>query len=121
MKEVKVSELQGAALDWAVCAAQVYPLEMQSPDIWSKYGAPYNPSSNWKYCGQLIEQYKPWISPPVKDPCEPIGWDAEIYDPAGNEIIGRAMACDSALVAVCRAVVHAKLGDLVSIPDELME
>lgn len=126
--EIKTSELTGAALDWAVAKATGAELvEHQGDDlrveICTGLAAHWSPSTSWSQCGPLIDKYKPWVSPPVEDPDpeQPYGWDAEVYDEAGYDVVGRAVGCDSALIAVCRAIVSAKLGDTVDVPEELLE
>lgn len=121
--EIKTVELNGAALDWAVTKAEVYPGEMPAADIlWGKYCSPYSPSTDWSYGGPLIDTHKIWLSPPCFDPYpdEPYGWDAEIYDDEGRKVIGHSIGCQTALIAVCRAIVLAKLGETVSVPMELL-
>lgn len=133
--EVRAVELIGPALDWAV--AQVEKPEgfvlrdataeigcwvigiahdAADPQSWMKSG--YAPSTDWSQCGPLIEKYKPWLSPPVGNDQddEPYGWDAEIYSDDGFEQIAHIVGAPTALVAVCRAIVHAKLGETVKIP-----
>jgi hypothetical protein len=78
-------------------------------------------STDWSQGGPLIDKYKPWLSPPVGDPEDGdlYGWDAEIYGDDG-ELIADQDGCQTALVAACRAVVQAHLGDTVSVPAELV-
>lgn len=124
--EMKVGELAGAALDWAVAVAgNEEPMHIRDsePRLWNEdHSFGYSPSTDWEQGGPLVEKYKPWLTPPVRDPDpeEPYGWDAEIYDAAGHEVIGQAIGCPTALVAVCRAVVLAQLGPVVSVPAELV-
>lgn len=145
--EVKTAELSGPALDWAVAKAtgwQLIPVPrdvdgahsgevIAPPDLGDDFRFPprgkIGPcyflqkwSTDWAQGGPLIDKYKPWISPPVNDPDpeQPYGWDAEIYDEAGFDVIGRAIGCPSNLIAICRAIVAAKLGDVVQVPAELI-
>lgn len=130
--KIKVGELNGAALDWAVAKAegvsvdirgQVHPIG--SPFRGSKYlaigdmGLTFRPSSDWRQGGPLIEKYQVWLSPPTD--CEPRGWDADVYNADGLEGSGVRVitACDTALIAACRAIVASRVGPEVEIPQEL--
>lgn len=147
MKEVKVSELQGAALDWAVAQVNIQSGEFTTdseehgtgrpyfncnngePCLWgsgvqaigtmnAKTGNPwvmhgsggdYSPSIDWSQGGPLIDKYRidvNWLS---LDVC------AEFSD---TDDLGMEGKC--VLVAVCRAIVYYKLGEVVQIPDELV-
>ena len=98
MKTIKVSELTGAALDWAVakCEGVVY----DNP-AWSTV---------WAQGGPIIEREKITLQPVVR----PDGWMA------------RTQQCDSVwegqhpLIAAMRCYVASKLGDTVKIPEELL-
>ena len=128
--EVKTAKLIGPALDWAVAKAVGLTEEKNGlrfdragrPTVSGDFAIPYQPSTNWAQGGPLIDKYKPWISPPVNDPDpeQPYGWDAEIYDEAGFDVIGRAIGCPSNLIAICRAIVVTKLGDVVQVPADLV-
>ena len=100
--KVKTSELQGPALDWAVCRA-----------IDTKYfGAITSPSTDWSQCGPLVEQLGVAISP------EQFGWEAAVYDGGHiNPVDGQGPA---PLIAACRAIVETKLGDEVDVPEGLL-
>lgn len=120
--KVKTSELSGVQLDVAVALA----LEMTGGDLRVRggYGCSYyngsglktfSPSTDWSQCGPMIADHKLNIShnPSGRRPEEP--WfccdNSETFWSIG----------ETAMVAICRAVVAAKLGDEVDIPDELME
>ncbi|EAB7564158.1 DUF2591 domain-containing protein [Salmonella enterica subsp. enterica] len=119
--KVKTSELSGKALDWAV-AWSVCP-ESFKDNVSEKTGLPYwadgwlsngSPSTDWRRGGLLIENHIPTLQRDVDGYSEPeMPWYAEcgvFWD------IG-----ETPLIASCRALVQAKLGDEVEIPDELME
>jgi hypothetical protein len=97
----------------------------QTGRTWVEHGpgGDYSPSTRWSQCGQLIDKYKPWLSPPVGNDQddEPYGWDAEIYSDDGFEQIAHIVGAPTALIAICRAIVFAKLGETVKIPVELMQ
>ena len=142
MVEVKTSELIGAALDWAVAVVEgwepvrgstlrkvsvVLGIEIECLAFAGKHieGAmpeprSYYPSTDWSQGGPLIEKYDVWLSP-ITD-CEPSGWDADVYELDGSEGTGvrTIQGCATPLIAACRAIVAAKLGDTVLVPAELL-
>jgi len=116
--KVKTSELSGKALDWAVAETQgrkriTTTRKEFGLNVAKKIVPPY--STEWAWCGPLIADHKLNIShnPSGRRPEEP--WfccdNSETFWSIG----------ETAMVAICRAVVAAKLGDEVDIPDELME
>ncbi|WAX22828.1 hypothetical protein MAJJADAN_00066 [Pseudomonas phage Amjad_SA] len=115
MVEVKVSELSGPALDWAAGVAEGNPMmgRVGSDVVWSKYHGSYQPSIDWSQGGPLIEKYAIDIGQERDEPAMWVGlhkdWTPET-----------AMYGPTPLIAACRAIVSAKLGDLVQIPQELM-
>lgn len=125
MTEVKVADLTGAALDYAVeiaihgvkpTAKHAFACQYQNEDR-KDY------SSNWRDGGPLIDKYNPWLSPPTDDPDpeEPFGWDADIYGEDGSEIVGKSIGCKTALIAVCRAIVNMQLGETIELPSRLFQ
>jgi hypothetical protein len=127
MKTITVStaDLTGAALDWAVAVA----VERFEPSIVpvaaSHAGAikfsilvnewRYSPSTDWSQGGPLIEQFGVDIE---KDH----DWSAFCLVHASDVTIERAATMDGAtpLIAACRAIVAAKLGDTVDVPEVLL-
>ena len=117
--KVKVSELQGAALDWAVALIE-YPewkeqgyLEVFPHDLSFDDGTTYNPSTNWEQGGPIIERER--IS--IEDCQDGAGlyWEAtRIEPPAVSEA-----RSPTPLIAAMRCYVASKLGDEVEVPDEL--
>lgn len=136
MVEVKTAELEGAALDWAVAKADglkadihkapVYRYEQNAkgepvrirdgsreflgvgPNMWS-------PSVNWSQGGPLIDEHKiefRYVSDDIVRAVLATG-AAFIPTPYGTG--------ETHLIAACRAIVAAKLGDTVSIPTELLK
>lgn len=122
--KVKTSELSGVQLDVAVAIAigghitrsqdaQVYLNGMhqlcgEENKRHSRYV--FSPSTDWSQCGPLIAAFGVWISDDegaFTASCKP-HFDTAIYD------------AETPQIAICRAVVAAKLGDEVDIPDELM-
>lgn len=118
--KVKTAELSGVQLDYAVAKAKGLRLSILA-------GEAVNVTENgdvfhhvrftqfWSLCGTLVEDNKLHIShnPSGRRPDEP--WfccdSSETFWSTG----------ESAMLAICRAVVASKLGDTVDIPDELME
>lgn len=135
--EVKVSELQGAALDWAVAVADgVQPTLWDvccgngvtngnpseppecccNPEVQVAIGfGRWSPSTDWSQGGTLIEKYSVSIGAHV----------AGIVNACvGIDVIpcGRAASSQGGpahLIAACRAIVAVKIGDVVSVPAEL--
>lgn len=130
--KVKTADLTGRALDWAAfCAAwpgatptiEVYSpstvnLGLREIDVpggvvlsyegsyrWKDY---WRPTKNWDQAGRLIDRFDIDINPtyPGYSACAKMGMRA---------------SGDTRLIAVCLALVLAKLGDEVDIPDELIE
>lgn len=115
--KIKTSELEGIALDWAVAIA----LNGQKA-FFDAFGARslgrlisgevksgrISPSTDWSQCGPFIEAYEvelmPWSG----------GWVANCL-PSGHGEGG------THLIAACRAIVAANLGDEIDVPDELTE
>jgi len=126
---MKTSELQGAALDWAV-AKYVYPdLVWGSRVCGRSIGIHHashqiviphlpdpkcywNPSTDWAQGGPIIEREKIRVTP-FPPSREHEGWNAGIYDKQ-DSICG-----PTPLIAAMRCYVASKLGDTVEIPEEL--
>jgi hypothetical protein len=129
---MKVSELTGHALDWAVakCAGLLEPRERYGKmvpavvldmEYWSNgdpmvrlnpcpdvyYRAEYDPSTNWEHGGPIIgrERINLWN--------EGHDWEASHY---GEHIVWG----ETPLVAAMRCYVASKLGNEVEIPAELL-
>ena len=122
--EIKTADLVGAALDWAV--AQVEGIEYLhagikcrtrlTARIFHHYTKPnFMPSTDWSQGGPLIETEELTV--------EPSAWDwkgACVLWRAQEEGANVYFEHTNLLVAAMRAVVHAKLGDTVSVPKELV-
>lgn len=131
--KIKTSELEGAALDWAVgmaedggcivCQGSVprwkFPgleasvwagdLELGDIERWS-------PSTDWSQGGPLIEEFN--VST-FRIDSETIGAEFEHrymqYESQTADAYG-----STPLISAMRAIVAAKLGDTVDVPDELL-
>jgi len=128
MKQVNVSELTGAALDWAVgyaLGAEVKPHSFcDSPGSYVhqnctvfpvgpvfEHGGAYSsfrPSSDWGHGGRMIEACRVSIIY-TDEVCDPCAWMDSTAPWHGS----------TPLIAACRAIVASKLGDVVSVPDDL--
>lgn len=128
--EVRVSNLAGEALGWAVGKAEGLDLQLAPPGyngvpwrVFVRYQGQaiehtkrYNPWEDWALGGPIIDRLRVDLSsPPVIDTNNEIGWQARPDD-------GRTFwhSGGTALIAACRSVVAAKLGDTVQVPKELM-
>lgn len=129
--KIKTSELSGKALDWAVgqCACENDVVL----DVWPRSGLcvtelvpfsvlgevdythkNYHPSTDWSQCGPLIDDYDIEF---VNQGTGIIGAYAEFSFCPYEDSCGTG---GTHLVAACRAIVAAELGDEVEIPEELV-
>jgi hypothetical protein len=120
MIDVKTSELSGPALRWAVAQAERLEVTIHPPAYGNGHritvkGRPeaYRPDMDWGQGGPLIENYKLDIGAPMESKQGP--WNA-------NTEWGNPLGCkgETPLIAACRAIVAAKLGDTVTVPAELL-
>ncbi|MNH21221.1 hypothetical protein D3C81_484740 [compost metagenome] len=128
--EVRTADLAGEALGWAVGKAEGLDLQLAPPGyngvpwrVFARYQGQaiehtkrYNPWEDWALGGPIIDRLRVDLSsPPAIDTNNEIGWQARPDD-------GRTFwhSGGTALIAACRAVVAAKLGDTVQVPKELM-
>lgn len=128
--EVKTCELEGQALDWAVGCIEDEQIErkqigwlLMNLEVWIPLpDTPYfdivthwSPSTDWSQGGPLIEKYMVrthYMADTEKR--ADAGCIAQTWRPY-------ATACgDTLLIAACRAIVTAKLGETVSVPAELI-
>lgn len=167
MKEVKVSELQGIALDYAVAEAigwkepfygigniryfseerhqvksQYLLMEVPDPDEPDEVTDPHHfnhletwaPSRFWSQAGPFIKKYNVMLSPPTsavhrsygymdkRNGYEEAGfWGATIFAKERKHRRAAFHHKDDPLIPAMQAIVQFELGDVVSIPDELME
>ncbi len=112
MKSIKVSDLTGAALDWAVAKCEGIGLGPRGFVVYSFEGEPamWQPSTDWSQGGPIIEREAITIS-------------------EGSPVVGLEwMACDkssthiqhgpSYLIAAMRCYAASKLGDAIEVPKE---
>lgn len=124
MIEVKTAELIGPALDWAVAksigAYRGEYLVCEGGEPWPAWIFPewfpvkattgaFSPSENWDQGGPLIAAHR--VSVIYSDEtCGPCAWTDSTAPWHGS----------TPLISACRAIVAAKLGDVVSVPTELI-
>jgi hypothetical protein len=118
-KTVKISELTGAALDWAVAQIESGAGTDKAEKQWRYFGRVFHPSTDWAQGGPIIERAGMYIS--IQN------------DDHGNRYSGTArwwaqMDCrvhtaygPTPLVAAMRCYVAGKLGDSVEVPEELLK
>ncbi len=134
--EVKTCELEGAVLDWAVAMAEgeevivhgigQYRYDVRGGIHCCKYGCTfgprsiteeverYEPSDSWAQGGPLIEKHKLDIGAPMENVTGPWNANTEWGHPMGTP-------GPTPLVAACRAIVRAKLGETINVPAELIK
>ncbi|QNT38657.1 phage protein NinX family protein [Pseudomonas asiatica] len=121
--EVRVSNLIGAALDWAVAIAEEMYVHIPTGlkhEYWYKDGrcvtsrTSWEPSTCWGQGGPLFDKHlgSAHHNPHLEDGCcrysaGPAGAGMWLYGP-------------TALIAFCRTLVLTKLGDTVQVPKELL-
>ncbi|WP_340608567.1 phage protein NinX family protein [Xenorhabdus bharatensis] len=125
--KIKTSELTGKALDWAValslgaeiCSKGCF-LELPSGHFVDKKSRYYSfkPSSDWSICVQLIDKYLDSLT----RMCTDSPWVASCKAVTVDDFsIWKVEEGQTPQIAICRALVSAKMGDEVEIPSELME
>lgn len=126
--EVKTAELIGPALNWAVAKAtyadEVKVVEWgdgktvsciyQLPGDGRCWANHYSPSTEWDQGGPLLESEQVELKWNGVDG-KAFFWKAWHQDFAAPSL------GDTPLIAACRAIVAAKLGDVVLVPAELVE
>lgn len=123
--EVKTADLAGEALGWAVGKAEGLDLQLAPPGyngvpcrVFARYQGQaiehtkrYNPWEDWALGGTLIDKYEAdfqWARPGMLRAVVSVG-----------QSVGAARA-ETHLLAAGRAIVAAKLGDTVQVPQELI-
>lgn len=103
--KVKIAELMGAALDWAVAQC-----ENRTSQFWMNhsYWGTYSPSTNWSLAGPIIECNKIGIIP-----------HGFCYKATNMENTIMVVA-DTMLVAAMRSYVASKFGYEIEVPKELL-
>lgn len=128
--KIKTNKLSGPALDWAVASyiesLDCFPkegggfeIQYTQHDDFLEVGSEYSPSTNWSQGGPIMEDSMivlwhagryGWASFCQQNPhCEYVDSHAQ------DEITG-----PTPLIAACRAIVAAKLGDEIDVPGDLI-
>lgn len=138
MSLVKVSELTGEALDWAVATVEKMPLRRDPmgvgdkagtywvwPEGWPppkpgymRVGRAYSPSTDWSQGGPIIEREIHDLGMDLWSRCYPVpdGMCAATYGRGAPDCY---VYGPTPLIAAMRCYVASRLGDEVEIPEEL--
>ena len=114
---MKVSELEGAALDWAVAKCEGVEID-EDFDAWVVdtdepcFKNPYKPSTNWSQGGPLME----WHGISVGFDFE--GDDVEVWFAYADQK-PQVNYGPTVLIAAMRCHVASNLGDEIDVPKEL--
>lgn len=140
MAIVKVSELQGAALDWAVKQAigaidepgHIVQFPEWYPSSWMM--GVYRPSRDWDHAGILIKKCNVMLSPPTsavhrnygymdkRNGYEEAGfWGTTIFAKERKHRRAAFHHKHDPLIPAMQAVVQFELGDEIDVPDELID
>jgi len=103
---VKVNELSGQALDWAVAQCEYFPVRHGFDDNCPEY------STNWAQGGPIIEREGIQIQKHRS------GWVALPEDAQFSE--EEYQEGSTILIAAMRCYIVSELGDEVDVPDELL-
>lgn len=116
---LRTCDLIGAALDWAVAKVEevgVFPSASSKGTVtcWlsDKPKQQYSPSTRWRQGGPLIHSHEvAFLRNSIKP--DPNIWLSVLLD-------GSMSSGPTHLIAACRAIVSAHLGDSVDVPAELV-
>jgi len=100
---MKVRDLEGAALDWAVAKSMNLP-----PPSFDEHGRAAEFSSNWSQGGPIIEREDIALHPQAQSE----GWFAHKVWGEQGESVG-----PTPLIAAMRCYVASKLGDEIEVPN----
>jgi hypothetical protein len=125
---IKTSELQGAALDWAVAKCVGHRMaenhgayiRIHLPDPkQSGYTLAFCPSTDWAQGGPIIEREHVQVSPSRNwlTTQSMLRWGCVRIDHKGDA--NHFQQGPTPLIAAMRCYVASKLGDTVDVPDEL--
>lgn len=127
MREVKTATLLGPALDWAVAKAEFdkEPWQLLEDVLGTWYAGEnsggindWSPSTDWSQGGALIAKHSlEFVKDDVGFSCVR-DWD---YDRELDYVFRTWPSGETHLIAACRAIVSARFGDLIDIPDDLIK
>jgi hypothetical protein len=117
--KVKTSELQGAALDWAVAKCEGKGIEFDDPsDPWLTRGGiadqplhSYTPSTDWAQGGPIIEREELLLSCNWQRP-----YALKVFVDEKRVVQSNG---PTPLIAAMRCYVASKLGEEIDVPNEL--
>jgi len=112
MRRVKVSELTGPALDWAVAKCEGYDAKIFGGVVWIDTKRTFGVS--WMNCGPIIERDRINLDYNHAD----VNWRGLVW--LGDTGDTEAALGPTPLIAAMRCYVASKLGDEVEIPEELL-
>ena len=120
--KIKTEDLDGIQLDYAAAVATGQQVDFEADtgclwfeerDVWFAW----SPSTEWAQCGPMMDRFSISCYKSVDSV------SGEVFHWVGvNELVTRhrrGLIAHNPRVAICRAVVFAKLGHEVDIPDEL--
>lgn len=116
MIEVKTADLIGPALDWAAAKA-----DGRHYVINAGFFNNCRPSTDWSHGGPLRDKYSVALYDVTQGKVAATlrrGMDEHWIDESEYDADATG---STALIAMCRAIVRAKLGDTVQVPAELVE
>lgn len=120
MKTIRISELSGAVLDWAV--AKCEKIEFETVDSFLAYyeDGIFNYSTNWARGGPIIE--REMIQLTLHCMVNPLhGWAAlRSFDEDDDVCALHRMRGKTPLLAAMRCYVASRLGDKIEVPKELV-
>lgn len=118
---MKVNELQGAALDWAVAKCEGVALDPNLLKDGHAVKFRFEPSTDWAQGGPIIERGKLTVAP--RDQKSYVGQEAwtayrieTLFTDQGDREYQHG---PTPLIAAMRCYVASKLGDIIDIPEEL--
>ena len=126
--KIKTSELQGAALDWAVAKClgweNGFPENLLGVRVkgFGRERIKWNPSEDWEQGGQIIEREKIKVAPNLNGT-----WHGQIRHTESHPLCDHPVLAGwtnkhgpTPLIAAMRCYVASKMGDEVEIPEELV-
>jgi len=127
--EVQCGDLSGPALDWAVAKVESVFVHIGDPELGDDLRVffvrggclativRYSPSTDWRFGGPLIDRYNLSLLAPDEGFSQ---WSV-VKEWCHGNIEATYPESPTALIAACRAIVAENLGEVVSVPAELVE